>query len=352
MKNNKGNVMNKRSMLITIACTIVLAIVVTKTGPAHGKKGDGDAGLKKVIAIGNVDMGNMGFASMGPGGVGDMFRQRAKAEIEKTGRYVVVLPKYEKGSKGNDQGEAAMEDISAPKNAAEAQRYMDKMMAMQRKFQKDAARSQGKYAHDPVAAQALVIFTATKGSGGFNTGGVFSTAESFGAPSGIGNADFSTESVRVELACTMLDPESGEVIDRHIAKASSAKLARVSGVSYYTMEDTSNPDRAFDRMFNRALKSCTAWIDKKMSGQPWEAQIFKAKGKELYVNAGTSAGISEGMSFDAYAREEVSGGGISVGEQDAKTGTVQISKTFDSYSIAMPVSGSAKNGSVLKQAGK
>ncbi|MBN1282728.1 MAG: hypothetical protein JXA24_03010 [Proteobacteria bacterium] len=346
MKRHLKTRMNRRNMAATMVFAIALAAAVIATSPAHGKKGQGEAGLKKVVAIGNVDMGNMGFDSVGPGGVGDMFRQKAKAELEKTGRYVVVLPKYDEGS----AKEKEPETVKVPTSAAEAQRYMAEMMEMQKKWQKDAARSRGKYAHEPVSAQGLFNFTASKGGSGFDTGGIFSTAESFGAPSGIGQADFSTSSIKVEVNCLMLDPQSGQVLDQKAAKASTTKLTRVSGVSYYTMEDSSNPERAFDRMFTRALKSCVSWIDKKMSGEPWEAQVFKAKGRELYVNAGRNAGLAEGMTLDAFARGEVSGGGISVGMQDEKTGTVEISKAFDAYSIATPVSGSASKGSVLKQA--
>ena len=348
--------MKKTTTHMMMVSMIALSIVLMATSPAMAKKAETETNLKKVVAIGNVEMGNMGFSSMGPGGVSDMFRQKTKAILEKTGRYVVVLPKYEKGEAGTvnakamSGGESEIADMPAPKTAAEAQRYMEKMMAMQREFQKDAARSSGKYAHEPVAVQGLFNFIASKGSAGVSSGGIFSTAESLGAPRGIGEADFSADSVKIELTCLMLDPEAGGVIDQHTARASSARMAQVGGTSYYTMEDTSDPDRAFERMFNRALRNCTDWIDKKMGGRTWEAQIFKAKGKELYVNAGTNAGVAEGMTFDAYAREEVSGGGISVGNQDSKTGTVQISKAFDGYSIATPLSGVAAAGSVLKRA--
>ena len=339
--------MKKSSMLIIMIAAITLAIAVILSGPAHGKKKDSDGGLKKVIAIGNVDMGQMGFGSMEPGTSGDMFRQRAKSELEKTGRYVVVLPKHNDGKKKKAKKQ---QEVKTPTTAAEAQQYMTQMMEMQKQFQKDAARMQGKYVHEPVAAQGLFNFIASKGGSGFDTGGVFSTAESFGAPTGIGNADFSTDSIKVELTCLQLDPESGTIVDQHRAKASTVRMTRITGANYYTMENSANPDRAFDSMFRRALGRCAKWIDKRMRGQPWEGEVFKAKGGELFVNAGSNAGIAQGMTFDAFSRQELSGGGISVGAHDVRTGTVQIDQVFDTYSLAKPISGTATEGSVLKRA--
>jgi|GEM_PF-2116743 len=341
--------MRRSSIIILMLSCIALAAAVIICGPAHGKRKDG-SNLKKVIAIGNVDMAQMGFNSMTPDAVGNLFRQKAKAQLEKTGRYIVVLPEPEKGSK--KKSKAKKKTPKTPTTAAEAQQYMAQMMEMQKQMQTQVARSQGKYVHEPVAAQALFNFIASKGSSGFDTGGIFSTAESLGAPSGIGNADFSTDSIRVDLTCVMLDPEDGSVIDQHKARASTTKLTRVSGVSYYTVEDSANPDRAFNSMFRRALGKCAKWIDKKMKGEPWEGQVFKQKGSKLYVNAGSSAGIAEGMSFDAFSREEVAGKGVSLGAQDSRTGTVTVTSVSDAFSVATATSGTAGAGSILKAQAK
>jgi hypothetical protein len=84
-----------------------------------------------------------------------------------------------------------------------------------------------------------------------------------GAPS-LGDADFSSTSLNMTVSCLLRNPKTGSLQDEYQAKASSTKVARVSGLNYYTMENTSDPDRAFDRMFKRAIDKCAKWVEKQV----------------------------------------------------------------------------------------
>ncbi len=321
--------------------TLCLSVIILMLAfPASAKKSD--SGLKKVIAIGHVNTSRIGFSSLTPKQLGDLFKMRAKNELEKTGRYVVIIPKYDE--KDIDASQQAKPQ-KTPKTAAEAMKYAQEM---QKQFELMAAKAQGQYVHKPVAAQALFNFNVSTGSRHVTTGGIFSEIESLsGAP--IGGADFSSDSINLTLTCFDLDPESGQIEGDYKAKASSTRVARVGGVSYYTMENTSNPDRAFDRMFKRSLGKCISWIDKRMSGQSWEGQVFKKQGSKLFVNAGANAGFTPGITFGAYKAGAISGKGISVTAGQAQTGTVEITDVFDTYSTAKTVSGTAGDGSILKR---
>jgi len=86
-----------------------------------------------------------------------------------------------------------------------------------------------------------------------------------------------------------------------------------------------------------------------MSSLAWEGQIFKTGGSELFVNAGSNAGIVSGMSFDAFERKPISGKGLSLGAQETQTGTIEITDVFADYATARATTGTAREGSLLKQ---
>lgn len=334
--------MRRTQISILIAAAIAMALAFAPPALAKKKKAQDD-GLKKVIAIGHVNTGGVGFSSLTPEQLSGLFQRRAKEKLEKTGRYVVIIPKHDEDAKPSKQTAQAEK---TPTNAADAMKYAQEM---QQQFSRMAAQSQGQYVHDPVAAQALFNFNIQTGQRQVSSGGVFGEIQYWtGAP--VRNADFSSNSLNMTLTCTSIDPDDGSILGDYKAKASSTKVARVGGVSYYTMEDTSDPDRAFDRMFKRALDSCIKWIDKQLAGNPWEGQIFKKKGASLYVNAGSNAGLSEGMLFDAYMPTKVSGKGVSVEGGLLKTGTVELTQVGDVFAIAKATSGTAGPGAVLKKA--
>lgn len=246
--------MKRKQSTIFAVALVVMAFALAS--PAHAKKDEADV-PKKVVAIGHVDTGGMGFSSMTPEQVGDLFKLRAKKRIEKKGNYTVILPK----DAPTPKSKTSEQPQKMPTNAADAMRYVQEM---QQQFARQSAQMSGKYVHKPVNADALFNFYVQTGSKQVSSGGVFGEIQHWtGAP--VGDADFSSSSISMTLMCLRLDPKTGDLMDEYKAKASSTKVARVAGVSYYTMENTSDPDRAFDRMFKRSLDKCIKWMDKQLS---------------------------------------------------------------------------------------
>ncbi len=241
----------KMRSLVIVAIVAAAALAISL--PAHAKKNEGP---KRVIAVGNVNTGGMGFSSMTPDQLSELFRVRAKKRLEKSGRYTVILPEpknkeYEEPSKPKAQKQ--------PKTAADAMKYVAEMQRQARMMS-----GQGQNVYYPVDADALFDFNIQTGSRHVTTGGVFGEIGSLAGAPGMSDMDFSSNSVNMTISCLRRNPKTGSLMDEHKAKASSTKVARVGGVSYYTMEDTSDPDRAFDRMFKRAMNKCIKWIDKQM----------------------------------------------------------------------------------------
>lgn len=234
-----------------------LAASLTLALPAVAKDEGSEGGSQKVIAVGNVNTSNIGFSSMSPEQLSELFRVRAKKRLEKKGDYKVILPEAKQSSSQT----ASDQPQKMPTTAADAMKYAAEM---QRQFQQAAAESRGQRTYYPVQADALVDFNVQTGTKEISTGGVMADIGHLTGTPSLGDTDFSSSSLNMTVSCLLRNPQTGSLQDEYTAKASSTKVARVGGVSYYTMEDTSDPDRAFDRMFKRALDKCAKWIEKQV----------------------------------------------------------------------------------------
>ena len=308
MKNINTKVIWVSSLLLTMA--------LLASPPLYAKKKKGGPKLKKVVAIGHVDTGQMGFSSMGPGQLGDLFKNKIKKELERTGRYVVVIPQ-----------------------PSEAQPQAQ-------------AQAQGRYVHEPVAAQGLFNFTVHKGGKrSIDTTAITSAADYYSpAPISFGLGGFASKSTKLSVTCAQLDPQSGRVLDQHVAKASSSRFGTVAGVNVHTVSDSEDSDRTFNRLFKRAVKNCVKWMDKKFKKVPWEGQILERRGGQFLVNAGGNAGIAPGMTLVAFQRKTITSGGLVLGTEEMTRGQVEITGVYEAYSQAKKVEGRPAPGNLLKLA--
>ncbi len=329
----------KKIYIIMIA--LILGVGLTNfNAPALAKKKKDGGELKKVVGIGKVNTRQLMMAGMNTTTLDELLGNRVQKGLEKTGRYVVVLP----AETEEEKKQAEMPSGPPPKTAAESQVWAAKM---QKAMQKMMAKSQGKYMHKPIAAQALFNFDVRQGESRFGTGTAFDTAEDLtGAP--LHSFDFSSDKVKLTLTCIQLDPESGKILDHYDARSSSTSMRNFRDMMFYSSGDRSNRNRDFDRMFDRAVKKCISWIDKKIAGQTWEGQIIKTSGGKYYINAGSNAGLKKGMKFSVIGRKSVGGKGVQLGVEEFQKGVLQVNKVYDRYAIAKAVSGKPKKGDVIK----
>jgi hypothetical protein len=319
--------------------TLILALALLASPSLEAKKKKGGSGPKKVVAIGQVSTGQMGFSSMNPGQLGDMLKNNIKKELERTGRYVVVTPAPSK-AKPTPEVQPAPTRAPTPQDIAAQMQEMQQIMA----------QAQGQYVHKPVAAQGLFNFSVHKGGRrSVDTTGLTSTAEYYSqAPIPFELGGFASESEKLSLTCAQLDPISGRVLDQHVAKASSTQFKTMAGVDFYTVSNSEDPDRTFNRLFKRAVKDCVKWMDKKFKGVPWEGQILERRGGQFLVNAGQNANMKPGMLLTAFQRQAVTSGGLALGIEESATGQVEITGVYEAYSTAKTVEGRPAPGNLLK----
>jgi hypothetical protein len=332
----------KKKLITSIILTVCIAIAASQASAKKEEESSG--GVKKIIAIDKVDTGYMGFQNLQPGQLADLFKSKIKKQLEETGRYVVVIPQHGK----TKTEEAEEKPAPTPKTQAEMFKYMEKMQEMAEQMQ---AQASGKYfLKEPVAAQAIFNFTIQKSTGRSGTGGAFGMLESATGVPSLGMADYQSESVRIQLTATQHSPDSGAMLDSFQTDAEKIRFNYIGPMNYYAPSDSIDNDKTFNKLFSGAINKAISWIDKKMASQPWEGQIFSAKGGKLLLNAGSSAGIRPGMTLDVVQREAVSGKGIELGSQDVPVGKVEVTDVSDQFSGVRIISGTAKVGSIVREA--
>lgn len=256
--------MNRFSVIgIGLVLTLIAAPLLAKSTKAKEASSAEPASTSatKTIAIGAVDMGQVGFSRMSPDATGELFRSRIARALEQSGQFTVIQPEVKRGDpKTPDASE--VENVPEPKTPAEAMKMMQKMQAQ---MQKNMAQMRGEYVHQPVKANALFTFSVSRSEKRVSTGGLVGTALDLGAPSKAHVADMSAERQELTLSCYERDPQKGTLLDEHEAKAVSTRSARVSG--NYIIEDTTDPDKAYDRLFKRAASDCVKWIEGKMASK-------------------------------------------------------------------------------------
>lgn len=243
---------------IALSAAALLALPALAKKAATKESPEADAGAKKTIAVGPVEMNQMGFDRMSPEATADLLRMRLKKALEEEG-FAVIAPEFKRG---DPQMPDAVEEKETPqpKNAAEAMKMMQQMQA---KMEKSMAQMRGEYVHQPVNADGLFTFNVSRGQKNMSTGGLVGTAVDLGAPSKAHVADVSAQRQQLTLTCYQRDPKSGSLLDEHEAKASSTRSLKSGG--NYILEDTSDAEKAYDRLFKRATNDCAKWIAEKMN---------------------------------------------------------------------------------------
>lgn len=208
---------------------------------------------QKVIAIGDVDAG-YDIGGQRAYDVKETIQIGLKKELEKQGKgkYVVNIVSPAVVTEGAQPEPANLPEM--PTNRAPTQKEMAKYMAAMQQMQKQMT-GQVK-THKPVAANAYFDFKVASGiSGGDTTGGASTIGEYTGLNTSVGDIGF--KSTKVYLVATMRDPKTGELIDKHTAKASSVKFKNVAG---YTSYDYGSDEMTRESLFKPAIKDCAKWI--------------------------------------------------------------------------------------------
>lgn len=338
--------MGLRKIAIALCLTVFLTPFTAKA------KKEPETGLKKIIAIGYVDTGYLGFQNMEPEELSEMFRIEIKKALAKRG-YAPVLAQM--GAAAAPAPATAPTEVpqmpempqsGKPMSPQEMQKVVAQMQQIQQQMMSQMHGYQ-RPSHEPVAAQALFHFQLRTGESSLDTGEAVGWAEFF-SQQPLGLAEVSSETTKIYVLTTQHDPESGKLMDNHATKASSTRFHRLGGYTYYSISDSANHAAAFERVFRSSVEKVAKWIDEKMKRRDWEGQIFKQEGSKVYLNAGKEAGVNSGMRFQVLKTQSLQGRGVDLGVEKIAIGEIQIDQVQDKFSTGTLISGQAPVGSLVK----
>lgn len=322
--------------------------------PVAAKKKEEKTGLKKVIAIGNINAGMFSFQGSNPMGLSSLLQERIQKQINTNSALTAVvinpLAEEEEGAAAKD--EEFLKQIQE-KIEAGGQPSQGEMMRYSQLMMKQVAPMMQQFNTAPpknIAAQAVLTFSTSTGSGTTDTGGALATLGNVvNLPSSAGLGDVSTEKMKLSLTCVMHDPATGAVRDQKVVQKTKIKFHRIAGIQ--TFDNSMNHDEAYQKLFGKAVQECVEWVAVKLEKEPWEGKIFKVEGGQIFLNAGASAGIQPGMQFSLSQRGSLVGGGIEFGKTEQSVGQATVQQVKEGYSILnAPALGSVKVGTVVHPA--
>lgn len=211
----------------------------------------------KTIAIGDVDVG-LDVGGQKAYDVQETIQLGLKKELEKKskGRYAVTIVSPAVVAKGSEPPPAELPEM--PTDRAPTQKELAQYLASMQQWQKQMT-GQVK-AHKPVQADAYFDLKVVSGMSGFDTSGAAGTIRDFaGVTTSAG--DLATKVTKVHLVATMRDPQTGALLDKHTAKASSVKFRNVAGATSY---DYGSDEMTHEHLFASAIKECAKWIGEKV----------------------------------------------------------------------------------------
>jgi len=326
--------MKKNLILIVVMLVLVPFIVnaaASKRPPKAKPATEAEAplsSLKKVVAVADFEMENLSMGTDVAMNLGDMLVDK----LVNTGKFIVV----ERDRKAIDL---------TLSRAAERE---------QGAKQSGMSRGSGAEAGKAMAAQALfvgMLSGAGKGSSFGGAGGGWGSG-------GLGLGGLGITSNKVGVIVRWYDTTSLEIKGSHECSSSQSSLSLFggglgadsggggAGGGGGTFRST------LAKTFSKALDKCVKWIVENMDKLPWEGKIISLKGTQVYLNAGSDAGVKVGDSFAVYrVGDELvdPDSGMSLGVEETLSGQVQVSKVMPKFSIATSTSGGGfRKGDVVR----
>ena len=95
-----------------------------------------------------------------------------------------------------------------------------------------------------------------------------------------------------------------------------------------------------------AIDGAVAALVAGMKKVPWSARIIDVRDAQIYINAGSDAGVQQGMELDVYEQQKPlvdPETGRTLATPDRKLGSVKVDTVEDNYCIASVTAGNGFN---------
>ncbi len=154
----------------------------------------------------------------------------------------------------------------------------------------------------------------------------------------------SQERAHVALNMRLIDTTTGEVLDSIRVAGSAASRGLKVG---YSSSDFGGDIGGFRKTplgeaTQEAIDEAVKRIIDRMAGVPWQAKVIRADASQVFINAGSDAGVTAGTEFSVYREGEVltdPDTGMVLGAISSKVGRIRINSVQDKFAVASILEG-------------
>jgi len=288
---------------ILFSTILVASAAVAQPASARG------AGPKKRIAVAKFDTIGSFSAEYGTWDIGGGLAAQLTTALIESGQFIVV------------------------ERAELATVLREQEMAKQGVVSKETASQVGKMLGSQLlVAGAVTEFEQQAGGGGLRLGigsGIFGGALGGTTTNGV-----------VGMDLRLIDTTTGQVLQSHRAEAkvSQSGVSADVGVKFMTFGGDAFNKTVLGQATRQAIAQGVALISKSMEKVPWAGRVVEVAGDQVYVNAGSNAGLKAGDVFTvtAVVRELTDpASGALLGIVEEKRGEIEVATVQEKFSVAV-----------------
>ncbi len=229
----------KKILCFVLVCSLVM--VFAGIARSEDKASGGGS-----VALGPVDVGQFSVAGDKPADVSETIQFMMKKELE--GKGIGPISTVSASSAAAEMPEMPTDRAPTQKEMNAYMKAMKQMTGQERAFK---AVSADNYFEFKIRTERKHASTAEV----TNTIGAFAGVN-------LSPARMSSDNTTVYLVCDQRDSRTGDLIDRFTAESTSVDLQEVGG--YYQYSGGGDNYMKLQKLFQRSVKKCAGWMEKKL----------------------------------------------------------------------------------------
>jgi curli biogenesis system outer membrane secretion channel CsgG len=149
---------------------------------------------------------------------------------------------------------------------------------------------------------------------------------------------------KVAIDLRIIDAATGEVVGsvRGEGKASATGVSADLTAADKELGVGGSVQTPLGKASRQAIERAVTGLAAGMQKVAWSGRIIELRGDQVYINAGSTLGIREGMQFDVFAQTQAlvdPETGVALGAPDTRAGRIAVTTVTDKYAVARVLAG-------------
>ncbi len=162
----------------------------------------------------------------------------------------------------------------------------------------------------------------------------------------------------VALDMRLIDAETGEILaskrgDGTATARTVSAEATISDKDFSTAVAASTP---LGKATREAIEEIVEAIVEELAGVRWSGRVIDVRDDLVYINAGSNAGVEQGMEFEVYEEQEAlidPETGLNLGAPERFIGSIRVTQVNERFSVAeVAAGGGFARNNVVRFAGQ